>query len=166
MNEMHWKNWLKEHPGEVLETIGLSREDQVLDFGCGRQGYYTLSAAGLAPRGHVYALDRDIDCLGTVARRAKDAGLGNIEIIHSEDLTTGLPDDSIDVVLLFDVIHAIRDWDALLAEMRRVVKPGGLVSVHPMHVCNDEVRASMCEAGFRFVSDYYDGHLLVFRPIW
>ena len=43
---MQWKIWLREHSREVLETIGLSREDRILDFGCG-MGHYTFPAARL-----------------------------------------------------------------------------------------------------------------------
>ena len=119
----------------------------------------------LASHGRVYALDRDVDCLRTVARQGEQANLDNIEIVNSEDLYTDLPGGSIDMVLLVNVIDAVQDWNALLSEMHRVVRSGGLVSVHPMHVCNDEVQASKGEAGFRLVSECYDGHLLVFRRV-
>ena len=46
MDGMQWKIWLREHSREVLETIGLSREDRILDFGCG-MGHYTFPAARL-----------------------------------------------------------------------------------------------------------------------
>jgi len=91
--------------------------------------------------------------------------LNNIEIINSEDFCTNLPDGYIDVAFLFDVMHAIEEWNALLSEMYRVVRLGGLVSVHPMHVCNDEVETYMGDTGFRLVSECYDGHLLVYQRL-
>ncbi len=100
---MQWKIRLREHSREVLETIGLSREDSILDFGCG-MGHYTFPAARLASHGRVYALDRDVDCLRTVARQGEQANLDNIEIVNSEDLCTNLPGGSIDMALLFDVM--------------------------------------------------------------
>jgi ubiquinone/menaquinone biosynthesis C-methylase UbiE len=45
------------------------------------------------------------------------------------DCNTQLPDASIDVVLLFYVLHDFKNPDAILKELNRVLKPGGLLSI-------------------------------------
>ena len=55
-------------------------------------------------------------------------GLKNIHPILT-DCNTQLPDASIDVVLLFYVLHDFKNPDAILKELNRVLKPGGLLSI-------------------------------------
>jgi ubiquinone/menaquinone biosynthesis C-methylase UbiE len=55
-------------------------------------------------------------------------GLKNIHFILT-DCNTQLPDASIDVVLLFYVLHDFKNPDAILKELNRVLKPGGLLSI-------------------------------------
>lgn len=55
-------------------------------------------------------------------------GLKNIHSILT-DCNTQLPDASIDVVLLFYVLHDFKNPDAILKELNRVLKAGGLLSI-------------------------------------
>ncbi len=142
-------------------AVGVGDGSSVLDFGCGA-GSYVLPAARLVGSGRVYALDRKADVLETVKERCKDSGLFNVEVILSENLHTGLPTSSVDTILLFDVIHAVDDIRRLLREMDRVLKPGGMVSVHPMHIGNGEVVRHMNRSGLRLVSEHYKGNVLCF----
>ena len=79
----------------------------MLDFGCG-YGIYTIPAAKIVgEQGRVYALDKDKDALDDLMRKAESAGLRNIERMEtSGKLEIELPDDTVDVVLLFDVFHS------------------------------------------------------------
>ena len=53
--------------------------------------------------------------------------LENLEIIKS-DCKTGLPDESIDIVLLYDLFHNLSDPNGILGELHRVSKPKGILS--------------------------------------
>jgi ubiquinone/menaquinone biosynthesis C-methylase UbiE len=147
----------------VLEKVGVGRNCVVLDFGCG-SGTHAIPAARLASAGgKVYALDRNGIVLKRLEGAARRDGLRSIETILSSDLETGLEDGSVDVVLLHDVIHMIDEKRALLAELHRVLKPAGRVSVYPMHVDKDEVSRQMRDSGFSLHAEEYEGHLLIFR---
>ena len=87
----------------------------------------------------------------------------NIKSILSSDLETGLPERCVDVVLLHDVVHMIKDRRALYGELRRVLQPEGRVSVYPMHVDKDKVSRQMHESGFSLHAEEYEGHILVFQ---
>jgi ubiquinone/menaquinone biosynthesis C-methylase UbiE len=120
-------------PKEDLKLVGLGPDQVVLDYGCG-VGSYTIPAAQIVgPEGVVYALDKHPLAIQMVEKRAVQEGLTNVETIYS-DLVTGLPDASVDVVLLYDVLHAVPDQLALLQELGRVLKPGGILSVRPEHM--------------------------------
>jgi ubiquinone/menaquinone biosynthesis C-methylase UbiE len=116
------------NPKSVLEGIGVREGYSVLDFGCG-PGDYTIAAAEIVgERGEVNALDLYPLALETVEKKAEKRGLKNVSTIFS-DLETGLSSNSVDVALLYSVLHKAGDKKALIREMRRILKPGGIVSI-------------------------------------
>ena len=128
---------------EVFERIGIRRGQIVLDFGCGC-GTYTIPAAKIvADRGRVYALDKDNKALDELMQKAELAGLRNIERIEtSGELEIALTDESVDVVLLFDVFHShyfarAVDRRRLLDEIHRIMKNSAFISVWPKHMESD-----------------------------
>ena len=163
MSNVRWKNWLSKHSDQVLETVGVGAKCVVLDFGCG-PGTYTIPAARLVGvGGKVYALDKDASALRRLKRTAHTEGVRNLETILSSNLETGLSDGGVDVVLLHDVVHLIKDKRALYGELHRVLRPGGRVSVYPMHVDKDKLSMQMHESGFFLQTEKYQGHILVFE---
>ena len=158
MSGPKWNEWLRVHIKEVLKEIGLEENQTVLDFGCG-SGAYAIPAAKLVGKdGKVYALDKNEEALNEL----KKEGIENIETILSSDLKTGLEDKSIDVVLLYDVIHMIENWATLFAEIHRILKSDGLVSIYPMHVETDELLRQMRESHFSLAAEKYEGNILNF----
>ena len=120
---------------EVLEKIGIRRGQTVLDFGCG-YGIYTIPAAKIVgEQGRVYALDKDKDALDDLMRKAESAGLRNIERMETPGkLEIELADESVDVVLLFDVFHSFYfpqadDRRRLLGEISRIMKLSAFLSI-------------------------------------
>jgi ubiquinone/menaquinone biosynthesis C-methylase UbiE len=127
---------------ERLEKVGLKRGQTVLEYGCGI-GSYTLPAAQLVgTEGTVYAADIHPLAIETVEKRVNKAGLANVRTILT-DRDTGLPDESVDVVLLYDMLHLVRDKQALLAELHRVLKPDGSLSADHEHTDGDQFMATM-----------------------
>jgi len=119
----------------VLERIGIRRGQAVLDFGCG-YGIYTIPVAKIVgAQGRVYALDKDRGALDTLMQKAGSACLKNIERMEtSGELEIELADESVDVVLLFDVFHSFYfpqagDRRRLLGEIYRIMKPSAFLSI-------------------------------------
>ena len=50
-----------------------------------------------------------------------------------------MPDNSIDVVLLYDVFHELSDPQAVLSELHRVLKQGGILSFNDHHMSEDKI---------------------------
>jgi ubiquinone/menaquinone biosynthesis C-methylase UbiE len=141
---------------DMLQQVGIRREQAVLDFGCG-YGAYTIPVAEIVgEQGRVYALDKDKEALNTLMQRVESAGLKNIDRMEtSGELEIGLTDEAVDAVLLFDVFHSfyfsrVEDRRRLLIEIHRVMKPLAFlaVSVWPNLVepeAADEIkRADFC----------------------
>ena len=135
-------------PQQRLADAGLQPGQVVLDYGCGVGSYALPAARIVVDGGKVYALDLHPLAIETVERRAQKAHLANVETIES-DLDTGLGTASVDVVLLYDVLHGVQDKQALLQELHRVLKPQGGLSVCPDHMTVDELLAIM-DRGKRF----------------
>ena len=134
-------------PGETLAEAGLQSGDYVLDYGCGPGAYVPEAAQQVGPTGRVYALDIHPLAVARVQALAKRKGLGNVETICS-DCQTGLPDNSLDVVLLYDIYHMLSEQDAVLAELRRVLKPGGTLSLQDPHMQEEDILAQVAQSGY------------------
>jgi ubiquinone/menaquinone biosynthesis C-methylase UbiE len=127
---------------ERLTGAGLEKGQVVLEYGCGI-GSYTIPAAQIVgDKGTVYALDIHPLSIKTVKNRSAKENLTNIKTILS-DRDTGLPDECVDVVLLYDTFHLVRDQQALLEELHRVLKPAGFLSADHMHTAREDFLETM-----------------------
>ena len=81
-----------------------------------------------------------------IQRIASKKQLTNTETILS-DCKTGLPDNSVDVVLLYDTFHALSDPNGVLAELHRVLKPDGTLSFSDHHMREHEMVSKVTHGG-------------------
>jgi ubiquinone/menaquinone biosynthesis C-methylase UbiE len=122
----------------VLVEVGLEPGQHVLDYGCGPGGYVAETARLVGQDGRVYALDVQPLALQKAQTIARQNNLTNVETIHS-NCQTGLPDHSIDVVLLYDIFHMFSDPQAILAELHRILKPEGILSFSDHHMKEKDI---------------------------
>jgi ubiquinone/menaquinone biosynthesis C-methylase UbiE len=135
------EKWI-EGDGEVfLKDIGIREGQLILDFGCG-VGHYTIPVAKVVGKeGKVYAVDKDREALDKLTQIAESKGLRNIFIIStSGDLKIDHKDESIDTVLLYDVLHYMQPQERreIYNEVYRILKIDGLFLVYPKHHKRDE----------------------------
>ncbi|MCK4688715.1 MAG: class I SAM-dependent methyltransferase [Candidatus Marinimicrobia bacterium] len=166
------RSWLENKGLEFLKKIGIKSGQTVLDFGCGK-GNYTLPAAKIVEKeGIVYALDKNSETLVQLGERAKKEGLTNIKRINtSGKIDTGLRNDSIDAVLLYDIIHLVgkddsstlKDRKKLYKEAHRLIKPSGMLSVYPTHLKThtdvgsvEEIRREIIDFSFEFEKEFLE----------
>jgi len=149
---------------EIMQRIGIKKGHTVLDFGCG-SGTYTIPVAKMVgKKGKVYALDKDKNALDNLMKKAELGRLKNVRrMATSGELRIELPDESVDIILLFDVFHRyyvpqISDRKRLLDEIYRITKTEGFVSVWPKHM-ETEVRGEIEAANF-YLEDEFLGTLI------
>lgn len=149
------------NPGNQLEKVGIKKGQTLLDFGCGSGSYVIPAARMVGENGRVDALDIHPLAISAVEKKANKEGLTNIATILS-DRDTGLPDESIDVVLLYDVIRSIKDKRALLKALHRVMKANGLLSILAEHIKVEDVLEIAEKDGLFSLRDQH-GKLLNFE---
>ncbi len=132
-------------PINTLEKLGIRPGWYVLDYGCG-SGSYSIPAAKLVgPAGKIFAADSHPSAIQKVQKRASISNYSNIKTILT-DCNTLLPDASIDIILLFYVLHEFKNPDMIIKELIRVLKPGGFISVIDHKYDNDKVVSVMGHA--------------------
>lgn len=120
-------------PKKILKEAGVKSGLRVLDFGCG-PGSFTIAAAEMVGEsGKVYALDFHPLAIDKIKKRASCKGLDNIQTIHSS-CTTGLKNASVDIALIYDMLHEAEEPDKILVEVHRVLKPDGVLSFSDHHL--------------------------------
>jgi ubiquinone/menaquinone biosynthesis C-methylase UbiE len=133
--------------GNVLKEVRIEPGSRVLDYGCGPGSYIPHVAELVGLSGKVYALDIHPLAIERVRRMATSRQLANVETICS-DCKTGLPGQSVDVVLLYDTFHDLAEPNKVLEELHRVLKPRGLLSFSDHHLKEEGIRSRVSEAGF------------------
>ncbi len=147
------RNWVAE--------AGAKPGDVVLDFGCGRGGFTVAAAKAVGPEGKVYALDLNPFAVASVQKKARRKGLTRVETIQS-DGPTGLGDESVNVVLVYDVFHELDDADAVLRELHRVMRAGGTLSFSDHHLEEEEAISRLAVGGlFEFSKKHKNTYAFV-----
>jgi arsenite methyltransferase len=115
--------------GNPLAVADLHEGERVLDLGSGGGIDVLLSARRVGPTGFAYGVDMTDDMLRLARANAAKAGADNVEFLKGEIEAIPLPDASVDVVISNCVINLSTDKPAVLAEMFRVLVPGGRIGI-------------------------------------
>lgn len=136
----------------VLKEVGIRPGSRVLDFGCGPGAYIIGTARLVGQSGKIYALDIHPLAIKKVQEIAAKMRLHNVETILS-DGETALPDNSVDVVLLYDIFHDLSEPEVVLTELHRVLKSDGILSFSDHHMKQDEIISRITNDGFFGLSE-------------
>ena len=124
------EDWLGPATEAMLDGAGIQTGSRVLDIAAGAGGQTLAAARRVGPAGHVLATDLSPAILEYAAAAARKEGLANVETreVDGERLT-GIEDASFDAVISRLGIIYFPDQQGALAEIRRVLRPGGRVAV-------------------------------------
>ena len=149
----------------VLDWIGIRPGEWVLELGPG-PGAFTIGAARRAGAGgRLVAVDIQPEMIAQVDRRVQGAGLTNVETHVASAHALPLDDGSVDRAFLITVLPEIPEKGRALAELHRVLRPGGVLSIteeffDPHYLFLPETVRLVEAAGFRLEERF--GNLWVY----
>lgn len=112
-----------------MARLPLSSGDAVLDVCCGAGASALPAGRAVGPAGHVLGLDLAQPLLALARQRAAELGLTNVSFRECDATTSGLESDSFNaVVCVFGVFFAA-DMPAFVAEIWRLLRPGGTLAI-------------------------------------
>jgi SAM-dependent methyltransferase len=132
--------------GNPFSMGNLKHGEAVLDVGCGAGLDSLIAARQVGPFGQVISIDMTPAMLDKATAGALEMRLSNVEFHQAYAESLPVPDESIDVVISNGVMNLCPDKMAVLAEMHRVLKPGGRVQIGDMVVhkaVSDEAKADI-----------------------
>ncbi len=146
-----------------LDEVGVQAGMTLLDFGCGPGSYVVPAAQMVGRTGRVYALDRNPSAIKATSARVTKAGLTNVTTLLSNG-ATGLRYNTVDVVLLYDIFHSLEEPDVTLDELRRVLRPSGILSAHDHHLQGVALTRAIESSGL-FHMTHVGALTLTFAPV-
>jgi ubiquinone/menaquinone biosynthesis C-methylase UbiE len=112
-------------PARLVELLGLTGAETVVDFGAGT-GMYSIPLAQAVPHGRVLAVDEQPELLDRLrAKLEAQPECGRVEPVLSEGGRAPLDDGVADRMLIINVLHHVDDDPGALAEIGRLLAPGG-----------------------------------------
>jgi SAM-dependent methyltransferase len=115
--------------GNPTAVADLHEGEVVLDLGSGGGIDVILSARRVGPTGTVYGLDMTDEMLALARQNAQEAGVTNVHFLKGVIEAVPLPADAVDVVISNCVVNLSVDKAAVLAEVARVLRPGGRLGI-------------------------------------
>jgi ubiquinone/menaquinone biosynthesis C-methylase UbiE len=111
----------------LLDRVPLGAGDVAIDLGCGPRGILDVLWERVKPTGRVVGIDADPNHVTMATEMVAARRLGNVEVLLADAKHTGLPASSFDLVHARTLLINLPDPADVVAEMFRLVKPGGWV---------------------------------------
>lgn len=188
----HRDEW--QRPGAVLAALEAAPGSRIADVGAGAGYFTTRLSAAVGPEGRVFAVDISESTLNRLRHDLEREGIRNVEIVLGETDDPRLPYGTLDGALIVNAYHEMTEYRAMLAGVRRALRPGGRLVIvdnppgdsardreaqmERHHLAIEIVEEDLREAGFevttrepRFIDEEADGHehrqwmLVARRPV-
>jgi len=115
------------NPSEILKKLNLTKDMTAADFGSGSGGW-SIPLAKILQDGLVYAIDILEEPLASLKSKMNLEKIKNIKLIKSDienKRGSTLPDNSVDIVLITNLLFQAEKKDEILKEARRILKNNG-----------------------------------------
>ncbi len=167
----------------MIDLLKLKEGMTVADVGAGSGRISVMMAPKVGPEGKILAVDIQDEMLKLIEHRAAESGVKNVVPVKGEIDHTGIEAETVDLILMVDVYHEFSHPHEMLADMAKILKPGGRIVwveyrledpevpiklVHKMSRAQVRKEASQPEFGLKYVETIDklpQQHVIVFeRP--
>ena len=133
--------------GKRAHSFNLQPGMSVVDYGCG-PGRYTIQFAQIVGEtGKVYAVDIQELALEAVSSKTSRYRLTNIQPVLAHGYNTALPTGIADRIFALDMFFGIKQPNEFLAELKRLLKPDGLLIIDDGHQSRATTRQKILASG-------------------
>ncbi len=148
-------------PRTLADRLHLQKDYRVLEIGPG-PGYFSKEVARRLPYGRLELFDLQKEMLKKVRRKLESAGLQNGGFVRGDAAALPFGASKFDRVFLVAVLGEVGDPSACLREIRRVLRPSGILSVteqpgDPDFLPLPVVRSLAEQNGFQFIESFGRG---------
>ena len=158
---------------QIFHLAGIDEGQHVADIGC-HEGYFSVHLAKrVGVRGKVFSVDVREDRLEKLNENASERELYNITTILGEYDDPKLPEKELDVVVIMDTYHEMKEYMTILEHVKLALKPSGrilIIEKLKSHAKNksrkeqvsahtlspDFVKKELQEAGFKVIQQLDD----------
>ncbi len=114
----------------LFDQIGVRAGWRVVEIGCGPQGCLGLLSERVGATGRVVGVERSAEQVESARKFVATSRLTNVEVLALDARATGLPGRAFDLATARLVLVNVPEPEQILAEMVRLVRPGGFVALH------------------------------------
>jgi FkbM family methyltransferase len=153
--------WRHGPPEVRLAEVGVAKGMKVADIGAG-YGFFAFPAAEMVgEEGVVYAVEPDPRRAGQISKTAITRGAKNVKVLNEKaEAMEGIPTGSVDIAISMSSFHHFSDKRKSLLEMRRIVKPGGLIHIRDVKAGRLFRHGSKAEEFRKSVASVFPGAVL------
>jgi ubiquinone/menaquinone biosynthesis C-methylase UbiE len=124
----HQAEVMADEAGQLLDRAGLAAGASAIDVGCGTLGILRQLCDRVGASGRVVGVDREARMLDAARRAAAQQDLP-VEFVQGDATKLDLPADSFDFVHERTVLLNVQNPAAVIAEMVRIARPGGVIAL-------------------------------------
>jgi len=113
----------------VMDRLPLQAGDRVLDVGCGPAWFWAAAQGHFPPGLHLTLADQSSGMVAEAMERCAPLGFGTLSGDQADVGALPYADDSFEVVVAMHMLYHVADQQKAVAELHRVLKPGGTLAV-------------------------------------
>jgi len=148
----------------LVEAAQIGRCEQVLDVAAGRGAVLFPAARAVGRQGSLVGIDLSAQMVTELSQEVQGLGLANVRILEMDAEKLEFPDATFDVVLVGFALFFFPQLAQALAEIRRVLKPGGRIAVSTWDASMDKQWEVFFQAAQSHIAAYAPEKSAPFRP--
>jgi ubiquinone/menaquinone biosynthesis C-methylase UbiE len=131
-----------------VDEFGIKKGHTVVDYGCGPGGYLRRASELAGDSGTVYAVDIHELAIASVEKIKKKFSLKNVTAVQTDGKTVGIPDNTADLIYALDMFHMVKDPNAFLKELNRIIKKEGMLIIEDGHQPREISKEKIISSGW------------------